>query len=829
MNNPIYAIDSEQSFQDLLEEVKVNPPIKITNQHIYFKDMTVEIMGEFANKIERSILRLRFKIQKKDYQIIHHQLQLNSLLDHLDTCEEIAYDTETTGLNVRKDRIIGFSVCGQAGISHYIPLFVWNSSTQKLDPVPGTSSFVSPIMNILMRKKLIMHNASFDIRVTKNSLGFDLIQALHCDTVLAKHTLEEDGIFGLKETAIQYQYELGLDDQDKANQEQIELKNNVILNGGKWKKGNKEMYKADLSVMGYYCNADVDITFRLYHLLKTKLHDQSLHNFFYNTEVMPLCKYVTIPMEDKGLFLDIPLLKSSKISIELALIKLEKEIVDLISQTPTGQSFISDLLNTNYTVKRTGNYAQAICAYYKIHLPRLKSGKFSINEKSLNSVVNLGNHSSNGLDYLLGTLVELPEDEILNIQKILMRKDTGSDSLFNISSKQQLGKLVFEYMGIKPLSVTDKGNAQINDTMIDSLITDHKIAWAFSLREYNKLSKIQSSYIDRFLDGQEEGKFYPTFKQFGTTSGRYSSDLQQLPRPKDEDSGLSPLMLEYINKVREFIISGPNYMFIDDDYESLEPRCFSDDASDEALIEIFTKNRDMYSVVAIMSENITDASADKDADNFLKKIYPNKRQAAKSYALGIRYGLKAYKLSKTLNITEEEAETIIKNYFKAFPKLKAKMDEYIKTAKKTGIIKSKLGRVRHLPRLKEIYSTYGDDVLDFRKLRQVSKKTRTSVEDLKRIRKEYNNLLNNALNFPIQALASSIVNQAAVAMSKKFIDQKLDAWISLNIHDQLVVSCGLKDIEVCKVIVQDCMENTNTLSMPLIAKPEVCYNLKDGH
>jgi len=29
--------------------------------------------------------------------------------------------------------------------------------------------------------------------------------------------------------------------------------------------------------------------------------------------------------------------------------------------------------------------------------------------------------------------------------------------------------------------------------------------------------------------------------------------------------------------------------------------------------------------------------------------------------------------------------------------------------------------------------------------------------------------------------------------------------------------------------VQDCMENTNKLAMPLVAKPEVAYNLKDGH
>ena len=89
--------------------------------------------------------------------------------------------------------------------------------------------------------------------------------------------------------------------------------------------------------------------------------------------------------------------------------------------------------------------------------------------------------------------------------------------------------------------------------------------------------------------------------------------------------------------------------------------------------------------------------------------------------------------------------------------------------------------------------------------------------------------LNNALNFPIQSAATSIVNRAAIAMSKIFTKLKLRAWVSLQIHDQLVVSCHKDEVEEVKKIVQDCMENTNKLAMPLIAKPEVAKNLREGH
>jgi DNA polymerase-1 len=331
------------------------------------------------------------------------------------------------------------------------------------------------------------------------------------------------------------------------------------------------------------------------------------------------------------------------------------------------------------------------------------------------------------------------------------------------------------------------------------------------------------------LEKHEGGIYYPSFKQHGTTSGRYSSDFQQLPRPKDEDSEEHPLVKKYNDTIRELVISPSGYVFIDDDYESLEPRCFADDAMDEPLIKIFTDNLDMYSVIAIMAQGIADASADKKAPNFLKKKYPQIRQDAKAYALGIRYGMKAYKLAKSLNISEDEAEVIIKRYFKAFPKLKAQMDRYLKEVKTTGKVTSKFGRVRHLPRAKEIYEKFGDAILDFRNLKKISYKTGVSYQELRVIRKEYNNLLNNALNFPIQSAATSVVNRAAVAMTKEFMAKGLDAWVSLQVHDQLVATCREDQIDIAKPVVQYCMENTTLLAMPLVAKPEVAKNLREGH
>ena len=667
-----------------------------------------------------------------------------------------------------------------------------------------------------------MHNASFDVRVTANNLGVSLISALHADTQLMKHTLAEEGPFALKDNAVIYAKEIGLDSQDAANQEQLDLEENVKANGGKWLKTNKEMYKADLEVLYKYAIADTDITLRLFNYFETQLIEQNLYELFYEEEVMPLYKLVTIKMEHRGVHLDMPKLQQHLFEIEEELKKSEQAVVDAILATEEGGGFVSDLLAEQFPIKPTGKLVQKFCEQLALPLPKLASGKYQLNKKTLELV----KHDESAYRFLsegFDTFHEAFWDK-LRMELLLETQKYP----INIGSKDQLGTIVFEYMNIEPLTKTPSGKGQFNEDFVEHLAEKYGFAWAKELRVFNKLTKIKSSYYDRFMEQQEGGIYYPTFKQHATTSGRYGSDLQQLSRPIEDGSDDSRIVY-FTNTLRALVIPKRGYAFVDDDYESLEPRVFADDAGDQALIDIFLKGEDFYSKVGIGAEKLEGVSADKKAPNFLKNINPVARQNAKSYALGIRYGMKDVKLSYTLNISKEEAQQIIDNYFDSFPGLKEAMDGYLNEVKRQGTVTSKFGRVRHLPRAREIYRKFGDAILDFKALPRISFKHKISMEELKSVRKEYNNLLNNALNFPIQSAAASLVNRAAIAMSKQFLVERLDAWVSLQIHDQLVISSSSACIDRVKEIVQDCMENTNKLAMPLVAKPEIAYNLKDGH
>jgi len=594
----------------------------------------------------------------KKYILINSHEAFVEAINHLNNSEYVAYDTETTGLNVRKEKVIGFSFSGKTGEGYYFPLFFWDEGLYR-HPFHEFDR-AAKILTILKNKKLIMHNASFDVRVTLNYLKVNLLGNLHADTQLMEHTLNEEGPFALKEICTRKAIELGLDSQDFANQEQLELKDSVIRNGGKWIDKQKDIYMGDLDIISKYACADVDLTLRLFHHNEQRLIKENLHDFFYNQEVMPLQKYVTIRMEHRGVHIDLPRLEELYRGITNDIVEYEREVVEALYAAPAWNSYINSKLQ-DIPVSNKGSFAQELCRIANLDLPVLDSGKFSINKKTLQDLP-----ETKWKGFLLSNDVTwLSSFDIHDIRVALYKKENETEYLINIQSKSQLGDLVFNFMGVEPLTKTAKGSPQFNEDFVESISKDHP--WAEKLRVYNKLNKIKSSYYERFLENHENGIYYPSFKQHGTTSGRYSSDFQQLPRPKDEDSVEHELVKKYNDSIRELVIAPKGYKFIDDDYESLEPRCFADDAGDEALIRIFTDNLDMYSVVAIMAEDIKDASADKKAPNFLKKKYPNVRQNAKAYALGIRYGMKEFKLAKSLDISEEKAADIIKNYFKAFP------------------------------------------------------------------------------------------------------------------------------------------------------------------
>ena len=769
-------------------------------------------------------------MQEKSYVTVNSKETFKELVQHINDSELVAYDTETNSLNPRKGLIIGFSVSGEIGKGYYMPIREWrNEELQELS-IDGTNAdkLAKYAISQLLKKKLVMHNASFDIRFTKNFYSVDLLPALHADTAMLVHTVKEEGAFGfgnpfgLKSIAKMVQKEIGLDVESEANEEQLELKASIKANGGAVSKDNFEIYKADMAILAKYAAADTDLTLRIYHHFLQILKDEGLDYFFFEEEVMPVYREVTIPMEEHGIRLNVALIQETQDNIKKDLEEQSTLVVKELLALPQVRGWILEQARTAYPPKHKGTFAQRLLEQNGIELPKSeRTGKFTINKSAITALA-----EGPIKDFLMtGDESYLTKEQVAKVSMTLWKEDNDGQ-FFNIQSKDQLGKIAFDVLGEKPLSTTDKGKPQFDEDMIQSISS--KYTWAKHLRLYNKLTKIKTAYVDRFLDAAEDERFYPYFKQNGTVSGRYGSDLQQLPKPlepgQDED-----MIMGYTNVVRAFFICDKGTKLLDNDYASLEPRVFATVAGDQGLKDIFNNDLDFYSHIAIKTEKLEGVSAHTKAPNFLKKVDPVKRQTAKGYALGVPYGMSGYALAMSLGIDKKEGERLVEGYLDGFPQLREWREQSRKFIKENGYIKNKVGRIRHLPKAKEIYEAFGDKILDDWKFRKGIEQ-QYGVEAVTTLYRDYKNALNNCLNYQIQSYSASIVNRAALQINRRFHRENIVGQVIAQIHDQLICQVREEDVERACIIMQDCMENTTRLDgVELVAIPEVANNFKDGH
>ena len=767
--------------------------------------------------------------QEKSYVTVNSIETLKELVDHINQHDVLAFDTETDSLNTRKGRIIGFSISGEIGKGYYMPTMVFKDNELQEVNIQGKSAhaLATHVIEKLIGKKLVTHNGSFDTRIVKSFYGIDLIPYIHVDTGLLVHTVKEEGAFGfgspfgLKSIAKMIQKEIGLDVEEEANKEQIELKESIKNNGGSTSKENYEIFKADADLLAKYAAADADLTLRICNYFLGILKEEGLEAFFFEDEVMPLYREVTIPMEEYGVRLDIPLLKETRTNITKDLLQHAELVEEELLKDGKVRTWIIDRAIDVYPPKSKGTFTQRLLDLTNTPLIKSeKTGKYTLNKATVATLPD-----SSIKSYLLtGDIEYLTKEDIVRTSLSLW-KDDNDGKFFNIQSKDQLGKIAFDVLGIKPLSSTTKGKAQFDEDLIQSISEEY--VWAKYLRIYNKLTKIKSSYIDRFLDASENERFYPYFKQNGTVSGRYGSDLQQLPKPLEEGQD-DEIVMNYTNIVRAFFICDEGYKLLDTDYASLEPRVFATVAGDQGLKDIFNNDLDFYSHIAIKTEKLEGVSAHTKAPNFLKKVDPVKRQTAKSYSLGVPYGMSGYALAMTLNIPTKEGDRLVEGYLDGFPDLRKWREESRAFVKENGYIKNKVGRIRHLPVAKEIYSVMGDKLMDWKFKKNMERDY--GVEVVANLYKDYKNALNNCLNYQIQSYSASIVNRAALQINRRFKQQGITGQVIAQIHDQLVCQVKDEDVEEACTIVQDCMENTTKLDgVELIAVPEVAKNFKEGH
>ena len=349
---------------------------------------------------------------------------------------------------------------------------------------------------------------------------------------------------------------------------------------------------------------------------------------------------------------------------------------------------------------------------------------------------------------------------------------------FNLNSPKQLAQILFEDMSLPVIKKTPKGAPSTDGSVLEELSKDYDIAkYILKYREYEK---IRSTYIEGLSSEiTSENRIHTSYNLFGTTTGRLSSEKPNLQNiPNKTNIG---------QKIREFFIADTNHEFIISDYSQIELRVLAHLSSDKNMISILkSQDSDIHTETASRIFDVKTDSVTKDM-----------RRKAKEVNFGLIYGMEAFGLSKSLDISKNEAQDLIDSYFSQFPKIKGYLETIVSDAEHNGFTETLYGRKRYI---KELSS---------------------SNFQLKAMGKRI------AMNAPIQGTAADIMKIAMLSIQEKTSKYESTNLI-LQIHDEIIVQTPKETSEEVMTIVKTEMESASKLKVPLFVNIKASKDLSNN-
>ena len=346
---------------------------------------------------------------------------------------------------------------------------------------------------------------------------------------------------------------------------------------------------------------------------------------------------------------------------------------------------------------------------------------------------------------------------------------------FNLNSPKQLSEIFYNELDYPIVKKTPKGSPSTDASVLEELSKNYELPKI--ILKYRELEKIRSTYVDGLIpEVTDEGKIHTHFNLFGTTTGRLSSEKPNLQNiPNKTDLG---------QQIRNFFISKPSKKFVISDYSQIELR----------VLAHLSKDIDMTSILKNKDSDIHSETAARIFSTKLSDVSQEMRRKAKEVNFGLIYGMEAFGLSKSLNISQKEASELIDSYFSQFPKIKGFLDGVVKKAEKDTYTTTLLGRKRYI--------------------RELSSSNFQVKAAGRRI----------AMNAPIQGTASDVMKLAMIKVSHKL--NKIDgANLLLQIHDELIVETDEVHLDKVKKIVTKEMESALTLDVPLFVNTKISESL----
>lgn len=324
---------------------------------------------------------------------------------------------------------------------------------------------------------------------------------------------------------------------------------------------------------------------------------------------------------------------------------------------------------------------------------------------------------------------------------------------FNPASSLQVNKLLYGNLGLPLIARTPTGQPSTEEKVLERFRNEHPIV--AELLRHRKLSKIVSTYCSLPEKLGTDGRFHPEFNQLEAETGRFASKSIIQTLPKDDEFA-----------IRNGFCASPGFMIVKADFKQQELRVLAQVSQDANMREAIANNIDLHGLAAAKVFHLNCEA------NEVETKYPRERQQIKEIQFGLLYGSGAHSLAPKLGLTIQEAEKLIRDYFKQFPTVSGFIEDVYRRVVRDGYVDDHFGRRRYLPnaRLKLPPCKPGAPLTSEKKV--LLGKVRAAKRE--------------AQNFVIQGAAATITKLAMIKchrhVTEKFPDK---ARMILMLHDEL--------------------------------------------
>ncbi len=351
---------------------------------------------------------------------------------------------------------------------------------------------------------------------------------------------------------------------------------------------------------------------------------------------------------------------------------------------------------------------------------------------------------------------------------------------FNISSPQQLGKVLFEDLKLPAPARYGKGKTiSTAADILEELAADHEIVR--KVLEYRQLTKLKGTYVDALpeLIRSGSGRLHTSFNQAGAATGRLSSSNPNLQN--------IPIRTELGREIRAAFVPREGWKLIVADYSQIELRLLAHMSHDPVLVDAFTHGEDIHTRTAAEVFGVGPIA-----------VTPELRGKAKAVNFGIVYGISGFGLAAQLGIPRAEAEKYIKAYFERYAGVRKFIDATIAEVRQSGVTRTLFGRGRPIP---DINSRNPNS-------RGFAERT--------------------AVNSPLQDTAADLIKLAMIRIDRALSEGGFQSALLLQVHDELLLESPPDEVAAVTELVKREMEQAYPLAVPLLVDVGCGANWRDA-